>query len=204
TEYNSPIYTDYYDFCTTQNPTACKRTSLHENDTINLGAGITAKVLCAGDITTRTACGQSVISENDNSILILLSTGTFDAWLGGDTSGDSSHTYYADVESAVVSQGKIGAFLDVYGVDHHGSCYSSNQTLVSATHPTVSVFSLGANTYGHPCQAVVDRLTTAGSTLYYTESSSGALVDGDVQIVYSGGSTYTVTSAKGTKTFTTK
>ncbi len=205
TEYNSPIYTDYYDFCTTQNPTACKRTTLHENDLINLGAGITAKVLCMGSVSPRiAACGQTYLSENDNSALILVTMGSMDVWLGGDTSGDSSHTYYADVETAAVSQGKIGSYLDVYGVDHHGSCYSTNQNLVNATLPTVSVFSLGNNTYGHPCSTVVTRLTNAGSNLYYTEDSSGAIVDGDVKIVYAGGTTYTVTGAKGTRTFTTK
>ncbi len=205
TEYSSTIYTDYYDFCTTQNPTACKRTTLHENDLIDLGAGMTAKVLCMGSISPRIgACGQTVLSENDYSALILVTMGSFDAWLGGDTSGDTSHTYYADVETAAVNQGKIGAYLDAYGVDHHGSCYSTNQNLVNATHPTVSVFSLGLNDYGHPCQTVVDRLTQAGSKLYYTENSSGQIVDGDVKIVYSGGTTYTVTGAKGTTTFTTK
>lgn len=204
TEYSSTIYTDYYDFCTTQNPTACKRTTIHANDTIDLGVGITAKVLCAGDITTRTSCGQSVVSENDNSILILVTYATLDVWLGGDTSGDSSHTYYADVESAVVAQGKIGANLDVYGVDHHGSCYSTNQTLVDATHPTVSVFSLGNNSYGHPCSTVVNRLTVAASAIYYTEDSSGAVVDGDVKIASSGGATYTASGARGVTTYSTK
>jgi len=204
TEYSSSIYTDYYDFCTTQNPTACKRTTIHENDLIDLGVGMTATVLCVGDITTRKSCGESVVAENDNSVLIRITYGTLDVWLGGDTSGDSSHTYYADVETATVNQGKIGASLDVYGVDHHGSCYSTNQNLVNATHPTVSVFSLGSNSYGHPCQTVVDRLTAAGSRLYYTENSSGQVVDGDVLIVSSGGSTYTVTGTGGTTTFTTK
>jgi len=145
-----------------------------------------------------------VVSENDNSALILVSVGSFDVWLGGDTSGDIADSFYADVETAAINQGKIGAYLDVYGVDHHGSCYSTNQNLVNATHPTVSVFSLGANTYGHPCQAVVDRLTTAGSNIYYTENSSGGIVDGDVKITYSGGTTYSVAGVRGTTTFSTK
>jgi beta-lactamase superfamily II metal-dependent hydrolase len=115
-----------------------------------------------------------------------------------------THSSYADGESAVVSQGKVNQTLDVYAVDHHGSCTSSNQTLVNATKPTVSVFSLGANNYGHPCPTTVDRLTAAGSTLYFTENASGTVVDGNVKIEYNGGYTYTVTTAKGMSTFNTK
>jgi beta-lactamase superfamily II metal-dependent hydrolase len=204
TEYNSAAYTNYYDLCTTTNPTACKRSTLREGNAIDLGPMVQAKVLCIGDWVTKKTCGQSVISENDNSALILLSMGSFDIWLGGDTSGDTTHTSYADVENAVVSQGKINQTLDVYAVDHHGSCTSSNQTLIDATHPTVSVFSLGANSYGHPCPATVNRLTTAGSTLYYTENASGAVVDGNVKIEYTGGFTYTVTTTNGMTTFNTK
>ena len=204
TEYNSATYADYYDHCTTTNPAACKRTTLHEGDAIDLGPTVQAKVLCIGDRVTKKTCGQSVKSENDNSALILLSMGSFDIWLGGDTSGDTTNTSYADVETAVVSQGQVNQTLDVYAVNHHGSCTSSNQTLIDATHPTVSVFSLGANSYGHPCPATVNRLTRAGSTLYYTENASGALVDGNVKIVYNGGTTYTVTTTKGMTTFNTK
>lgn len=205
TEYASTIYTDYYDFCTTQNPAACKRTTLHESDTINLGVGATAKVLCMGSISPRVGgCGQAVITENDYSALILVTVGSIDVWLGGDTSGDTSHTFYADVETAAVNQGKIGAFLDVYGVDHHGSCFSTNANLVNATLPTASVFSLGLNDFGHPCPDVVTRLTNAGSRLYYTENDQGLVVDGNVVIKYASGTTYTITGAKGTTTFTTK
>lgn len=203
-EYNSSIYGDYYDFCTSEQPDACKRATIREGDAIDLGAGLTAQILCAGDLVLRQACGESIISENDNSILILVSGDFLRVWIGGDTSGDVEHRFYADVETAAVNLGRIGNDLDVYGVDHHGSCRSSNQNLVDATLPTVSVFSLGLNPYGHPCPGVVDRLTVAGSTLYYTEDSSGAVVDGDVVVSYVGGHSFTVTGVQGPVTFSTK
>ncbi len=203
-EYNSNIYRDYYDFCTSERPAACKRTTIHEGDAIDLGAGLTATVLCAGDIILRQACGEDIVSENDNSILILVSAEFLRVWIGGDTSGDVERRFYADVETAVVNLGRIGSDLDVYGVDHHGSCRSTNQNLVDATLPTVSVFSLGLNPYGHPCPAVVDRLTLADSTIYFTEDGSGALVDGDVVVSYAGGHSFTVTGGQGPVTFSTK
>jgi beta-lactamase superfamily II metal-dependent hydrolase len=203
-EYSSALYQNYYDYCTTVNPVACKRATIHEGDGIDLGPGATANVICAGDIVIRVSCGEAVVSENDNSILILVNSGTLFVWIGGDTSGDVNHRYYADVETAAVSLGRIGSYLDVYGVDHHGSCYSTNENLVTATQPTVSVFSLGRNSYGHPCQAVVDRLTAALSTLYQTEDSAGGVVDGDVRISYAGGTTYTVSGARSTTSFNTK
>jgi beta-lactamase superfamily II metal-dependent hydrolase len=203
-EYNSAIYRDYYDFCTTENPSACKRTTIHEGDVIDLGPGTTATVLCSGDILIRKSCGEPVASENDNSVLLLVRFGTLQVWVGGDTSGDIDHRYYADIETAAVNLGRIGSDLDVYGVDHHGSCYSTNDNLVSATLPTVSVFSLGLNSYGHPCPTVVDRLSAAASAIYFTEDGDGTVIDGHVKITYTGGSTYTLTGTQGTTTFTTK
>jgi beta-lactamase superfamily II metal-dependent hydrolase len=145
-----------------------------------------------------------VVSENDNTVLLLVRFGTLQVWVGGDTSGDVNHRYYADVETAAVILGRIGSALDVYGVDHHGSCYSTNANLVSATLPTVSVFSLGLNSYGHPCPTVVDRLNAAASAMYFTELGDGTVIDGNVKIGYTGGSTYTVTGTLGATTFTTK
>lgn len=206
TEYSSMIYAAYYDYCNAENPNACKRTTIKEGDTINLGAGITVKAVCAGQISPVRVggCGQAVKSENDYNITILVTVGSLDVWIGGDTSGDSSGLYYADVETAAVNQGKIGNSLDFYGVDHHGSCYSTNANFVNATLPKASAFSLGYNDYGHPCPSVVTRLTNAGSAIYYTQNDQGQVVDGNVTIKYSGGSTYTIAGARGTNTFTTK
>jgi beta-lactamase superfamily II metal-dependent hydrolase len=203
-EYNSALYRNYFDYCTVQDPLACKRTTIHEGDPIDLGLGATASVICAGDIVIRVSCGETIRSENDNSILIVVSSGSLSVWIGGDTSGDVSHRYYADVETAAVNLGRVGPWLDVYGVDHHGSCYSTNGNLVNATWPTVSVFSLGRNSYGHPCAAVVDRLAAAWSDIYSTEDSNGGVVDGDVRVTYVGGTMYTVSSLRGVITYNTK
>jgi len=203
-EYSSAIYAGYFDFCTTPNPADCKRTTIRELDIIDMGVGITVTVVCAGDITTRTSCGETIVSENDNNITLLVTYDTLDVWIGGDTSGDAARRSYADVEGAAVALGRVGPTLDVYGVDHHGSCHSTNDAFVNATVPTVSVFSLGRNSFGHPCPAVVDRLTIAGSATYYTRDSQGLVVDGDVVVKSAGGTTYTVTGTGGTFTFTTK
>jgi beta-lactamase superfamily II metal-dependent hydrolase len=203
-EYPSNIYADYYDYCARTDVEACKRRTIGQDDLIDLGPEITVRIACAGSIETRTACGESIISENDNTIIVVVTYATLDVWMGGDASGDPSRRSYADVESAAVGLAKIGAELDVYGVNHHGSCHSTNSSFVEATRPTAAVFSLGRNPYGHPCPEVVDRLSTAGTTLYFTEDGAGQVVDGDVKVVSRGGSTYTVTGVAGTTTYATK
>ena len=57
--------------------------------------------------------------------------------------------------------------VDVMLANHHGSRNSTNQYYVDVLSPTVAAISCGSNSYGHPDQAVLDRLT-AVSDVYIT------------------------------------
>ncbi|MCX7569940.1 lamin tail domain-containing protein [Tumebacillus sp. DT12] len=199
-EYNSTLYQTYYDYVTNAANNA-KRTRIYENDLINMGASMSVKVVSIGDLDSDTASGVTVINENDNSIALKVKYGELDYFVAGDLSGanywNSAGGYgYADIETSVAP--KVGS-IEVYRVDHHGSSHSSNQFFVDTLKPSVSIISLGQNSYGHPAPEVVSRLTPYGK-VYQTENSDGTIKDGDVILTSTDGVHYTV---NGT-TYTTK
>lgn len=59
---------------------------------------------------------------------------------------------------------------DILKVGHHGSKYSSSEAFIHAIAPSISIISVGKNTYGHPAPDVLDILTRAGSAIYTTET----------------------------------
>ncbi len=86
-------------------------------------------------------------NENDLSLSVVVSFGTFREEIGGDLSGDNT-PMYQDVETPVAPDvGKI----NVYKVHHHCSSHSTNDAWMAVTQPAVGVISTGVgNDYGHP------------------------------------------------------
>ncbi len=54
-------------------------------------------------------------------------------------------------------------------VPHHGSSTSTGPALLEAVNPAVAVISVGSNNFGHPSQAVIERLEKAGCKIYRTD-----------------------------------
>lgn len=192
TEYDSATYRAYYDYVTNPANNAY-RTTLRDGDLIDMGPSLTVKVVSIGDVATGTANGITVVGENDNSVALKLIYRDFDYFVGGDLSGEnywnSAGGYgYADIETSAAAE--VGS-IEVYRVNHHGSSHSSNQTFVDTLKPSVSIISVGNNSYGHPDATVVSRLRVYGD-LYQTESSTGQVIDGDVVTRTSDGINYTV------------
>jgi beta-lactamase superfamily II metal-dependent hydrolase len=178
---------------------------------IDLGPGVTVKIIESDAKGVKMSDGTTPVegnhsaeslppSENDYSITLKVTYGNLKYVTGGDTDGEyasSSYGYkYNDVES-VIAPG-IGR-VDVIKANHHGSSHSSNQTYIDTLHPTVSLISCGAdNTYGHPDQAILDRLLSK-SKVYFTETcdpsrnyGASVIVNGDIVISSSDGINYTV------------
>lgn len=59
---------------------------------------------------------------------------------------------------------------DILKVGHHGSKYSSSEAFIHAVAPSISIISVGKNTYGHPSPEVLDILSRAGSVVYTTQT----------------------------------
>jgi len=98
---------------------------------------------------------------NANSIVARLDYGSFSMLFAGDAEEQTEHrllTKELDLKSRVL---KIG---------HHGSKYASSGDFLSRVKPEVAIVSCGAwNRYGHPSQAVLDRLRAANVKLYRTD-----------------------------------
>lgn len=138
-------------------------------------------------------------SENDYSIGLKIRYGMIDYATAGDSDGEyatSQFNYtYNDVESVLAA--RFGQ-VDVMRANHHGSGHSSSQGYVDALNPAASAISCGDNDFGHPGQAVLDRLLGTGdvylTNLCDTTRDYGAavIVDGDIILRSSNGTTYTI------------
>ena len=100
---------------------------------------------------------------NANSIVARLDYGSFSMLLAGDAEEQTEHrmlTKDLDLQTRVLK------------VPHHGSKYASSKDFLERVKPEVAIVSCGAwNRYGHPAQAVLDRLKAANPNvkLYRTD-----------------------------------
>ena len=147
------------------------------------------------------------MNENDLSVSVIVSYGAFREEIGGDLSGENTSNYQ-DIETGVVPS--VGP-LDVYRVHHHCSAYSTNETWLKETAPTVAVISTGdGNVYRHPAESCLERLHDSNlSKVYWTETGAGGaprvndVVGGDISIEVSPNATsYTVFYNGGSSTDT--
>lgn len=138
-------------------------------------------------------------SENDYSIGIKIRYGLIDYATAGDSDGvyDTSQWGYTynDVETDLAD--RFGQ-VDILRANHHGSGHSTNQYYVDTLNPDASAISCGSNTYGHPAQGVLDRLSATGD-VYLTnlcddtrDYGATVIVDGDIIIRSTDGTNYTV------------
>ena len=138
-------------------------------------------------------------SENDYSIGIKIRYGTIDYATSGDSDGEyatSSFGYtYNDVETDLAD--RFGD-VDVLRANHHGSQHSTNQYYVDTLNPDASAISCGNNSFGHPGQAVLDRLLATGD-VYVTNLcdttrnyGTAVLVNGDIVLKSTNGINYTI------------
>ena len=104
---------------------------------------------------------------NEQGLTYLCSSGDFDLLITGDMSGQT--------ELALIGQYDLPD-LEVLMVGHHGSKYSSQQDFLSALTPEAAIISVGDNSYGHPTQEAMDRLSRNGAAVYRTDRQGNVLV----------------------------
>src|SRR5690349_10418701 len=119
-------------------------------------------------------------NENDLSLAVVVSFGSFREEIGGDLSGDNTQMYQ-DVETPVAPD--VGN-INVYKVHHHCSSHSTNDAWMAATQPTVGIISTGdGNDYGHPTADCLDRLHQHDVKTYWTETGNGAPPESGTDVV---------------------
>jgi len=108
------------------------------------------------------------VRANENSVVLHVSFGAFDALLTGDAG--------LPVESAVlpaVSQ------VEVLKIGHHGSAGSTGTPFLAAAAPKVALISVGENGYGHPAAEVMARLAEGRIPAYRTDRGGMVTVRSD-------------------------
>ena len=87
-----------------------------------------------------------------------------------------SYLFTGDAEESVESSRKW-PHIDVLKVGHHGSNTSSSKNLLEQIKPEVALISVGqGNTYGHPTQATLKRLSNIGAKIYRTDENGTILL----------------------------
>jgi competence protein ComEC len=109
---------------------------------------------------------------NANSVVARLDYGDFSLLLPGD----------AEEQSEARMVGKDTDLLTkILKVAHHGSKYATSSDFLKRVHPEVAIISVGEwNRYGHPWQAVLDRLKSANVKVYRTD------LQGEISITTTG------------------
>jgi competence protein ComEC len=173
--YTTQTYNSY------ANAVAAKRTTILDQQVIDLGGGVTVTcVTVNGNGTLSAPFTSDYYDENDLCVGLLVEYENFEFFVGGDLSGVNSSSY-TNIETPTAPE--IGD-IDVYRVDHHGSSSNSNTTFVSTLDAEVAVISVGSNSYGHPTQTVLDRLVSYGSYIYQTGAGSGGTIpSGEGEVV---------------------
>lgn len=87
-----------------------------------------------------------------------------------------SYLFTGDAEESVESSRKW-PHIDVLKVGHHGSNTSSSKNFLEQIKPEVALISVGqGNTYGHPTQATLKRLSNIGAKIYRTDENGTILL----------------------------
>lgn len=107
---------------------------------------------------------------NELGLAVLCSLGDFDTLITGDMDGKT--------ETKLVEAYDFPD-IEVLLVGHHGSKYSTGTTLLESVTPEIGVISVGDNSYGHPTEEALLRLTDAGMTVYRTDMQGNILITVD-------------------------
>ena len=146
----------------------------------DLGGGALLLVLAPSEpLFTKDKMSTGGNEANANSIVARLDYGSFSMLLTGDAEEQTEHrllTKELDLQSKVIK------------IAHHGSKYASSGDFLNRVKPEIAIVSCGAwNRYGHPSQAVLDRLKAANVKLYRTDMQGEITIttrgkDGDMTI----------------------
>jgi len=153
---------------------------------LDLGGGALLMILAPSEpLFTKDKMTTGGNEANANSIVARLDYGSFSMLLTGDAEDQTEHrllTKELELKSKVIK------------ISHHGSKYASSSDFLNRVKPEVAIVSCGAwNRYGHPSQAVLDRLKTANVKLYRTD------LQGEITITTRGNDTdLTIKTAKET------
>lgn len=126
-------------------------------------------VFTVGDGEVTLFAGDGEKTDNESGLCILCQGENCDILITGDRS--------ISAEADLLQQVKLPD-LEVLVAGHHGSAYSTGRPLLSATLPEVAIISVGTNSYGHPAQAVLERLALYDCQVLRTDRNGTIVIRG--------------------------
>lgn len=138
---------------------------LKTGDTLNIWEGVNVTVVSPKRLTD---------DVNEDSIVLFIDYDDVEILLTGDAG--------VTVEPAVT---KLVGDIDILKVGHHGSDSASSKAFLDSIKPEVSIISVGeGNSYSHPTESVLSRLSAIESDVYRTDVDGTIVVETD-GLVYS-------------------
>lgn len=160
--------------------------SISEGESINLDPTVRINVL---NPPASIPDGSNNEAEfNDNSVALKLTYGNFSALLTGDMEERN--------EARLVFKNATILDTDVLKAGHHGSRTSSSLAFLNAVTPEVVIISLGAgNSYGHPHQEALDRISASGAQYLHRTD-----IDGTITLISDAGGNISILTEECGKT----
>lgn len=150
-----------------------------ERETVEALAARYDVAVCYVTEQTKTAAGEATLTiyppvgesgANELGLTILCSLGDFDTLITGDMDAKTEEKL---VEAFALPD------IEVLIVGHHGSKYSTGATLLDAVTPEIGIISVGDNSYGHPTDEAMLRLTDRDISVYRTDMQGNILITVD-------------------------
>lgn len=115
-----------------------------------------------GDLTIHLYPPQLIKRSNENEFCVfsLFSIGEYDMLVTGDATQEQEREFLAMHHLPKI---------DLLVVGHHGSKYSSSNEIIEACRGATAVISTGYNTFGHPHQETLKKLTQTMNHVYRTD-----------------------------------
>ena len=128
----------------------------------DLGGGVLLTIIGPSEpLFTKEQMKGGGNETNANSVVARLDYGAFSMLLPGDAEEQTEHR--------MVSK-DLNVQAKVLKLAHHGSKYASADDFLKRVKPEMAIISCGEwNRYGHPAQAVLDRLRAANIKVYRTD-----------------------------------
>jgi competence protein ComEC len=105
---------------------------------------------------------------NENSVVLHLRYGCFDALFTGDIGAPAESLLVAEVPE-----------IDLLKVGHHGSAGGTGAAWLDSLRPKAAVVSVGPNSYGHPAPEVLRRLRARDIPLWRTDRGGTVTIRSD-------------------------
>ncbi len=117
--------------------------------------------------------GHDIADPNDASLVMDISYGAFHMITTGDIGQNAEDSIIREYDDS-------GIDADFLKVAHHGSGGSSSDGFLDLVKPEISVISCGKdNSYGHPHNETLQRLTEHGTSIYRTDRMGAIMLHTD-------------------------